>query len=75
VNETEVPLTAGANYTQSIFARSEERFAIVVSYEPPDVPVTAQVHDSTGKIIVQFDVAQTLSQLAANTDGNHFVIV
>lgn len=74
-NQTRVPLQPNANHTQIVPARNGETFAIVTSHQPPEVPVTGVVQDPGGRIVIQFDVAQTTSQFSAITEGNHFVII
>lgn len=74
-NERQVPLQPNANYSQIVPARNGETFAIVASHQPPDVQVTAIVQDPGGRIVTQFDVAETTSQFSATTEGNHLVII
>ena len=56
-------------------AKSGERFAVEISHEPPEVPITARIQDSGGGIVASLDLARTLNQFAAAESGTYYLVV
>lgn len=57
------------------YAKSGERFSVEISHEPPEVPITATIQDSKGRIIASLDMNQTSNQFVAAESGSYDLFV